>query len=241
MKKKELGTEIAQSYMETNQYDQVIHACKKYGKTNPKLWNQALLYFADQGPKSEEHLMVVMDQLNQMKSASPIQIIDTLSNSTHQLGAVQKMLVRQLTTQQHRIETDYKEIKEQIEMTKKIKEDILELQTKGKIFKGHRGLELPTVHFMSGHSYSVADIPDKNTNPHTREDFQNIQARMKSIRRHPDHSEFFRCLDRSDDPFSEVSTYLGRGLFDKQAPGSGPAELPQLDPDLFKDLGLKLI
>jgi len=209
---------------------------------NPKLWNQALIYLADQGPKSEEHLLTVLEQLNSMKSGSTIQIIDILSNSNHQLGAVQKMLVRQLTTQQHRIEEDYKEIKQQIEKTKKIKEDITELQTKGKIFKNHRHLTLPTVHFLSGHSFSVSEIPDKNTNPQTREEFQNLQARMKSLRaKAHDHSEFFRCLDRSEDPFSEVSTYLGRGLFDKLGSGGGPQELPQLDPNLFANLGLKLI
>lgn len=29
----------------------------KDGKTNPSLWGQALAYFANQGPKTEEHLL----------------------------------------------------------------------------------------------------------------------------------------------------------------------------------------
>jgi len=244
--KKELGTEIAQYYMESHQYDQVIHTCKKYGKTNPKLWDQALAYLADQGPTTEEHLLTVIEQLTQSKAANTIQIIDTLSNSNHQLGAVQKMLFRQLSTQQKRIEDDYKEISSNLANTKKIRQEITDLQTQGRVFKNHRGMELPTVHFLSGHSFSVADIPDKNKNPATSEEFALLQSKIKSMRsKAMDHAEFFRRLDRSvsqrDDPFTEVSTYLGRGLFDKQVGPSAVAELPQLDPNLFADLGLKLI
>lgn len=244
--KKELGTEVAQYYMETQQYDQVIQTAKKYGKTNPRLWDQSLLYFANEGPKTEDHLLSVLEQLNS-RHGSTIRIVDILSHAKepHLLGAVKNMLIRQLQTQQSAIESDYKEITTNIQKTKNIKEDIRSLQTTGRIFNNHRHLELPTVHFLSGHSYSVADIPDKNKDPQTIETFQILQAQLNSMKsKAMDHSEFFRTLDRSvgqkdEDPFSHVSAYLGRGLLDKQAGGAN--ELPSIDPNLFADLGLKLI
>lgn len=46
-------------------------------------------------------------------------------------------------------------------------------------------------------------------------------------------------LDASDDGFSVISTYLGRGLFQKT--DGGKDEIAELDPNIFSDLGLKMI
>jgi hypothetical protein len=51
--------EIAQYYMEKKSYNKLIETCKKYGKNNPKLWQQALIYFADQPASTAPHLKEV--------------------------------------------------------------------------------------------------------------------------------------------------------------------------------------
>lgn len=151
----------------------------------------------------------MLTNLEGSRAGDPIKILDVLANSNHELGVIQAMLGRHLQHQQKKIEEDFKEIRNHIEEIDNIKGTIQKLQTeyakkknnsfsrvhRAIVFDKHCGndYELPTVHFLSGDSFSLYDLPNKDFNPNTTKEYNNLSHRAKMLRvSSQNHNEFFR-------------------------------------------------
>jgi len=100
-------------------------------------------------------------------------------------------------------------------------------------------MDLPTVHFLSGNSYSLNELQKETICPATTEEYEGLKNRQRlSQASAQNHAEFFKQLEGNDDGFSVIATFLGRGVFDAIEGTAEKLVLPQLDPNLFADLGL---
>lgn len=229
--KLELHYDIVQYYMEQNDYENVIMACKKYGTTNNKdkdanIWIQVLNYFTTCSSTDREfndEIMHILQYIDHNDLLPPLIVVQILSqNSKMELGTIKEYLIRRLHQQQELIAQDQNLIKNYQTETKKMKDEIKDLQTNARIFQMSKctgcmlPLELPVVHFLCMHSYHYHCLPEKTRCPNCAaenrkviEIKQNLEASAK------DHNEFTRQLEGSTDGFSTVSDYFGRGIFSK--------------------------
>uniref|UniRef100_A0A3B4Z4R9 Vacuolar protein sorting-associated protein 11 homolog n=1 Tax=Stegastes partitus TaxID=144197 RepID=A0A3B4Z4R9_9TELE len=148
------------------------------------------------------------------------------------------------------IEDDERKIRQYREETAHLRSEIQELKTSAKIFQKTKcnmcnsPLELPSVHFLCSHSfhqhcfesYAESEAECPTCTPENRKvmDMLRAQDQKRDL-----HDHFNRQLRSSNDGFSVVADYFGRGVFNKltlvtDPPGS--KTIGSLDVNLQRDL-----
>lgn len=227
--KAQLYQQIVRYHMDHNDYDSIIDTCKRY-RSEPYLWVQALTYFAQREEDCKSHLIQVLDQIDEKNLIPPLLVIQTLAhNSTATLAVVKDYIIRRLVQEDEQIAEDERQIQTYVEGTSKIKEETHALKTKAKIFQVSKceicpnQLDLPSVHFLCGHSYhqhcfdSYADNDQECLTclPETRRIQDVIKAQDQQQSGRDLHEQFHHQLEMSSDGFSVVADYFGRGVFNK--------------------------
>ncbi|XP_072041834.1 vacuolar protein sorting-associated protein 11 homolog [Amphiura filiformis] len=225
--KGKLYQQILHYHMEHDEYDQIIDACKRYGTQDSNLWVQALSYFAGREDNCKQYIVEVLSQIDRRNLLPPLIVIETLAhNSTATLSVVKDYIIRRLQQENDQIADDERLIKQYREETEKMRTQIEEMKTNAKIFQvskcsvcNHK-LELPSVHFLCQHSYhqhcfdSYADndqeCPACAPENHKVLDIIKAQEQGRDL-----HEQFHRQLEKSQDGFSVVAEYFGRGVFNK--------------------------
>lgn len=225
--KAQLYQQILHYHMEHNSYDQIIEACKRYGNQDPHLWVQALSYFAAKEENCKPFIVEVLSQIDRRNLLPPLLVIQTLAhNSTATLSVIKDYIVRRLQQENDQIAEDERLIKQYREETKKMKGQIEEMKTSAKMFQVSKcsvcnhPLELPSVHFLCQHSYHQHCFESYAENeqecpaclPENRKVLDIIKAQEQSKDL---HEQFHRQLEKSQDGFSVVADYFGRGVFNK--------------------------
>ncbi|XP_036279042.1 vacuolar protein sorting-associated protein 11 homolog isoform X2 [Pipistrellus kuhlii] len=214
-------------YMQHEQYQQVIAVCERHGEQEPSLWEQALSYFARKEEDCKEYVAAVLKHIESKNLMPPLLVVQTLAhNSTATLSVIRDYLVQKLQKQSQQIAQDELRVRRYREETTRIRQEIQELKASPKIFQKTKcsicnsALELPSVHFLCGHSfhqhcfesYSESDADCPTCLPENRKVMDMIRAQEQ---RRDLHDQFQHQLKCSNDSFSVIADYFGRGVFNK--------------------------
>ncbi|KAL7981664.1 hypothetical protein Chor_005752 [Crotalus horridus] len=249
-----LFQQIMHYHMQNGQYRKVVEVCELYGEQEACLWEQALGYFAHKEEDCKEYIAAVLARIETKNLMPPLLVVQTLAhNSTATLSVIKDYLISKLQRQSCQIEQDEQKIQKYREETKRIRQDIEELKTSPKIFQKTKcsictsALELPSVHFLCGHSfhqhcfesYSESGSECPTCLPENRKVMDMIRAQEQ---KRDLHDQFQHQLKYSNDSFSVVADYFGRGVFNKltlltDLPPSKSAAV--LDANLQRDLLVK--
>ncbi|KAK3611536.1 hypothetical protein CHS0354_016470 [Potamilus streckersoni] len=226
--KAQLYQQILRYHMEHNEIPHVIDTCKKFGQHDPQLWVQALSYFAKKEESCKSQLMEVLSNIDKRNLLPPLLVIETLAhNSTATLSIIKDYIIRRLQLENDQIAEDERLIRQYREDTEKKRKQIEELKTTAKIFQNSKcsicshPLELPSVHFLcephSFHQHCLESYAENDTEcpvclPENRKIMDIIRAQEQS---RDLHESFHNQLERSQDGFSVVADYFGRGVFNK--------------------------
>ncbi|KAM5132463.1 vacuolar protein sorting-associated protein 11 homolog [Mantella aurantiaca] len=222
-----LFQQIMHYHMQNNQYQEVIEACKQYGEQESCLWEQALGYFARKEEDCKEHIATVLRHIESKNLMPPLLVVQTLAhNSTATLSVIRDYLIKKMQKLSTQTEEDERTVDKYREETARIRRDIHELRNGPKIFQKTKcsicssALELPSVHFLCGHSfhqhcfesYAETDSDCPTCLPENRQvlDMIRVQEEKKDLYDHFQHQ-----LKSSNDGFSVVAEYFGRGVFNK--------------------------
>ncbi|XP_068922726.1 vacuolar protein sorting-associated protein 11 homolog [Petaurus breviceps papuanus] len=222
-----LFQQIMHYHMQHEQYRQVIAVCERHGEQEPSLWEQALSYFARKEEDCKEYVAAVLKHIESKNLMPPLLVVQTLAhNSTATLSVIKDYLVQKLQKQTQQIEKDELRVRRYREETTRIRQEIQELKTSPKIFQKTKcsictsALELPSVHFLCGHSfhqhcfesYSESDADCPTCLPENRKVMDMIRAQEQ---KRDLHDQFQHQLKYSNDSFSVIADYFGRGVFNK--------------------------
>ncbi|XP_042136697.1 vacuolar protein sorting-associated protein 11 homolog isoform X2 [Peromyscus maniculatus bairdii] len=246
-----LFQQIMHYHMQHGQYRQVIAVCERHGEQDPSLWEQALSYFARKEEDCKEYVAAVLKHIENKNLMPPLLVVQTLAhNSTATLSIIRDYLVQKLQKQSQQIAQDELRVRRYREETTRIRQEIQELKSSPKIFQKTKcsicnsALELPSVHFLCGHSfhqhcfesYSESDADCPTCLPENRKVMDMIRAQEQ---KRDLHDQFQHQLKCSNDSFSVIADYFGRGVFNKLTLLTDPptARLtPSLEAGLQRDL-----
>ncbi|KAK3522019.1 hypothetical protein QTP70_021383 [Hemibagrus guttatus] len=250
--KGKLYQQIMHYHMQNEEYSKVVDACKRYGDKEVCLWEQALGYFARKEEDCKAYISEVLQHIDQNNLMPPLLVVQTLAhNSTATLSVIKDYLINKLQRESKQIEEDERKIQQYREETAHLRSEIQELSTSAKIFQKTKcsmcnsPLELPSVHFLCGHSfhqhcfesYAESEAECPTCTPENRKvmDMLRAQEQKRDL-----HDLFNRQLRSSNDGFSVVADYFGRGVFNKLTlitdPPGGKAGSGSLEADLQRDL-----
>ncbi|XP_063528261.1 vacuolar protein sorting-associated protein 11 homolog isoform X3 [Pongo pygmaeus] len=222
-----LFQQIMHYHMQHEQYRQVITVCERHGEQDPSLWEQALSYFARKEEDCKEYVAAVLKHIENKNLMPPLLVVQTLAhNSTATLSVIRDYLVQKLQKQSQQIAQDELRVRRYREETTRIRQEIQELKASPKIFQKTKcsicnsALELPSVHFLCGHSfhqhcfesYSESDADCPTCLPENRKVMDMIRAQEQ---KRDLHDQFQHQLKCSNDSFSVIADYFGRGVFNK--------------------------
>ncbi|XP_048417987.1 vacuolar protein sorting-associated protein 11 homolog isoform X2 [Stegostoma tigrinum] len=247
-----LYQQIMHYHMQNDEYAKVIETCERYGEQEVCLWEQALGYFARKEEDCKEYISSVLQHIDRNNLMPPLLVVQTLAhNSTATLSVIKDYLINKLQQESDHIAEDERRIKQYREETKKIQEEIEELKSSAKIFQKPKcsmcnsPLELPSVHFLCGHSfhqhcfesYAEHDSECPTCMPENRKVMDMIHAQEQKLDLHDKFQHQLKC---SKDGFSIIADYFGRGVFNKLTlitdPLPGRAATANLDVGLQRDL-----
>jgi len=216
--------EIVQYYMEHNEYENIIRACKKYGDKDPNLWVQVLTYFARKDEDCQKEITEVLTYVDRDNLLPPLLVIQILSQKqSATLSLIKDYICRRLQQESQLIAEDYRQIRNYKEETKKMRSEIHELKTSARIFQLNKctyctsPLDLPAVHFLCMHSFHQRCLGENESEcPVCAPQNKKILEIKRSLEENVgQHDQFFKQLEGSADGFTTVSDYFGRGIFNK--------------------------
>ena len=226
--RKGLHSQILKLHIELGDINSALATCRKFGPQNPNLWIQALQSMASEDTEaSEEHMAEILNTIEDQGLMSPLLVIRALAGSPlTNFGVVRKYLLSVYQTEEQQINEHQRVIAQYGDDTSKVRVRIAELANESAVLQQtkcsacHHNLEQPTIHFMCGHSYhqhcfqSYSD--SESECPACNEDNKKIMDIVKSQQQSREqHDAFHSQLEKSDDGFSVVAEYFGRGVFRK--------------------------
>ncbi|XP_053208059.1 vacuolar protein sorting-associated protein 11 homolog [Panonychus citri] len=152
---------ILDYYIEVDDVNMIVDTCEKFSEEDERLWVRAFWYFAKIPEIEMSHLHRVLEEVDKRNLIPPISVIDILSTNSPNatLTAIKDYLVRWLTKTSETVTKNNELISEYQESTEKMRDEIESIRTQPKIFQSSRcssckmHLELPSIHFLCGHSY----------------------------------------------------------------------------------------
>lgn len=112
-----------------------------------------------------------------------------------------------------------------------MREELQELRTEARIFQLSKctactsALDLPAVHFLCMHSFHQRCLGDNEKEcPVCAPQYRTLMEMKRNLEQNAnDHDRFFQHVRNSDDGFSVIAEYFGRGIFNKQQKASRSA------------------
>eukprot|EP00124_Ichthyophonus_hoferi_P000529 Ihof_evm7s20 gene=Ihof_evmTU7s20 len=198
--KAKLYSNIVQYCMSKKDYAQVIAKCQKYGQQDPTIWIMVLLLFSSSEHNCRKELAEVLVHIERKNLLPPLLVVETLSkNSSVTLTVVRDYLVRCLKAATLDISEDERLIEHYRNETAKIRLKIETLRETPKLIQTSqctacsRPLELPTIHYMCGHSYHIVCLGDDKDCPMCQPDACKVTEMLRSQERTAtDHEKFFK-------------------------------------------------
>eukprot|EP00887_Chlorella_sp_A99_P001223 scaffold14.g1223.t1 len=226
-----LYREAAGVLMESGDWDGLISTCEAHGDArtggDPQLWHDALRYFrrvgAQQRADCSWHVQQVLQRIEAGNLLPPLVVLQVLSqNPAFKLSLVKGYVTRQLQAENRAIKADAEEAEHLAGEVGRAREALARLQTEPVVFQASRDsqtsvpLELPSVHFLCGHSFNLRTLGDSDAPPQCplcaaeQRKTQDLVASNKASA--ADCNAFFKQLRAAPDGFAVVADFFGRGL-----------------------------
>uniref|UniRef100_L7M659 Vacuolar protein sorting-associated protein 11 homolog n=1 Tax=Rhipicephalus pulchellus TaxID=72859 RepID=L7M659_RHIPC len=221
--KAKLYHQILAYHIDQHDYDGVIKLCEKFGIYDPNLWIQALGFFA-RAEGASQHLATVLQQVEKGRLLPPVLVVEMTRPAP--LSSLRDYLVRHLQAESRQLDEHQRLITQYRQETERVRQEMNDLRNGPRIFQDakcsgcNHQLELPSVHFLCGHSYhqqcfenyaeNDTDCPECLPQHSKVLDILRSQEQSRNL-----HEDFHHQLERSEDGFSVVADYLGRGLFQR--------------------------
>ncbi|CAK9235224.1 unnamed protein product [Sphagnum troendelagicum] len=235
--KMKLYKEVLACYMKDGDYAGLISTCKRLGDAGPgsdlSLWNDVLVYFGERGENCANEVKEVLVHIERDNLLPPLIVLQKLAkNPALTLSVVKEYIARQLQLETRLLDEDRKAIEKYQEETATMRAEVQELRSRARIFQLSKctactsSLDLPAVHFLCMHSFHQRCLGDNEkecpvcapANRHVLDMKRNLEANAN------DHDRFFQSLRNSEDGFSVIAEYFGRGILNK-APQRGGAPI----------------
>lgn len=216
-----LYNDIIQYFMEQNDYYNIIQTCLKNGSDDRNMWIQVLSFFANGDLPFESEIQTLLNRIEKDDILPPLMVIQILSKKKTTLGTLKEYLTKRLGQEQSQINEDLEHIKINQDETGKMRSELEQLKTTAKIFQVatctycSSQLDLPSVHFMCGHSFHqrcLTDVDDCSACSKKHRDI--AEKKSKYDEGTGNHEAFFTQLkNNQNNGFFVVSEYFGRGIF----------------------------
>ncbi|XP_024520888.1 vacuolar protein-sorting-associated protein 11 homolog [Selaginella moellendorffii] len=229
--KKRLFKEVMSCYMKDSDYRGLISCCERLADTSrggdPSLWADVLAYFGERGEDCSKEVKEVLGYIEQYSLLPPLVVLQTLSkNPTLTLSVVKNYIATQLKQESRQIEDDRKTIQKYDEDNRLMRAEIEELRTKPRVFQLSKCtactsiLDLPAVHFFCMHSFHQRCLGDNEKECPVCAPSNHTLLEMKRnlAQNATDHDRFFQLVRNSDDGFSVIADYFGRGMLSTHRP-----------------------
>lgn len=211
-------------HIKKNDPEAVMEVCTKFGEDEPNLWVDALCFFSQSDPSSQ-NLVTILSVIEEKRLLSPILVIRILSKSPNAPVSILKdFFVRFLTKESEMIAENERLIHQLKDETEKMRQSIQKMRSEPKVFQAIKcsscgtTLELPSVHFFCNHSFHhhcFQRLDPGNDCPLCLPENEQILKLIKSRENNSDLViQFQEQLARADsDVIAIVSNYLSKGLF----------------------------
>ncbi|XP_052743338.1 vacuolar protein sorting-associated protein 11 homolog [Bicyclus anynana] len=214
-------------HLRSGDAESALGVCRKRGAACPRLWLDVL--WAPPPPACLPELLHVAAT---EKLLSPIQIIDCLASTpNYTLGDVRKYLMDVLKSEDDVITREQELAAKYKSEIESMKSQIQVIQYEAMTFQSSRctacnkPLELPTVHFLCQHSYHQDCFQMYCESEHECPSCATSSGRSRASLPPPPAAEQLHSRLQADrDPFTVVSEYFGRGLFNKVTVVTEPPE-----------------
>lgn len=210
-------------------WDALLALCEKHGDDSlggdSQLWHLALSRVsspAAAGPNTEAALKQLLILIDKHSALPPLTVLPVLAKNPHlQLGLVKEYVMKLLESERAAINEDSEEIariEKEIDAHEKA---IDKLENEPQVFQATKDsqtgapLELPTVHFLCGHSFNLRTLgdPDDPKCPLCEPEHKRVQDMQCSfLATAMDRDSFFRQLKASEDGFGFIAQAFGKGI-----------------------------
>ncbi|KAJ3437722.1 vacuolar protein sorting-associated protein 11 [Anaeramoeba flamelloides] len=215
--------EILQLYIQFKDQDKIIEACKKYGKKNPELWIFVLEDIINTKGPNTELIKMVLKSIEENSLLSPLRTIQLLSNNnTITLGVINEYLKNVFNQQFQNLNSTQLNLKLIEKETESVNNEIKKKITEPQFFgltlcsKCKSPLEIPTIHFLCGHSIHERCLPTLETVCPIctySEKFEKENEQFENSFELLNNSENFeKQFQDSDDSFLFLTQYFGTEL-----------------------------
>lgn len=226
--KMKLFKEVMACYMQDKDYQGLIACCKRLADSSrggdSSLWADVLQYFGERGEDCSKEVKEVLVYVEKDNLLPPLIVLQTLAkNPTLTLSVVKDYIARQFQQISQLIEEDQKTIDKYQKETITMRKEVQDLRTNARIFQLSKcsgctsSLDLPAVHFLCMHSFHQRCLGDNEKEcPVCAPGNRTLLDMKRNLEQNAsDHDRFFQLLRNSDDGFSVIAEYFGRGILNK--------------------------
>ena len=228
--------EIISHYRDKNDSEKIIETCSRFSSQDPSLWITGFTYFInnekenggnnnnDNNNNNIKCIQLCLREISKLNLIPPLMVVELLSQSDVELSVIREYIINDLALQNQEIEQDEQSINELQNQIEEMKKSIRDLTTKPKTFQATKcsaclaPLELPTIHFLCGHSLHERCLYNKSSPkcPKCSQQHKQIFEKQEMMQRSKgDHDSFFgqlKAAHSTGDAFNTVAEYFGRGV-----------------------------
>ncbi|TQN70843.1 Vacuolar protein sorting-associated protein 11-like protein, partial [Colletotrichum shisoi] len=221
--------DIFRSYTSAKDTRGAIKALRKYGPEEPQLYPAALAYLTSDPRILEEagseELSAVLNKIDKDGLMAPLQVIQTLvgqsgsSGGVATMGMIKPYLHDTIERERKEIAANRRRISAFRVETEQKRAELADLGSKPAVFQSTRcavctaPLDLPAVHFLCKHSFHQRCLRAEGECPQCANDNATIRALRKTQIETASKHELFKAeLERSEDRFSTIAEWFGRGV-----------------------------
>ncbi|KAH9288078.1 hypothetical protein KI387_032195 [Taxus chinensis] len=243
--KMKLYKEVISCYMQDSDHEGLIACCKRLGDSSrggdPSLWEDVLKYFGELGEDCSKEVKEVLVYIERDDLLPPIIVLQILAkNPCLTLSVVKDYVARKLEQESKLVEEDRKSIDKYQEETAAMRKEVQELRTNARIFQLSKctgctfTLDLPAVHFMCMHSFHQRCLGDNEKEcPVCAPQNKTLLEMKRSLEQNAkDHDRFFQLVRNSNDGFSVIANYFGRGVMNKTKDGNSSSNRSNTGPSI---------
>jgi vacuolar protein sorting-associated protein 11 len=221
---------------DNSDWEGLLELCERYGNApsggDPEVWRDALerLSSPAAGPSSAGPLRKLLARIETAAVLPPLAVLPVLARNPHlKLDLVKDYVTRALEAENRAIVHDLDEAKRLQAEVEEAENAVKRLTIEPVVFQASRDaqtgapLELPSVHFLCGHSFNLRTLGDGVESgsaqcplcaPETRR-LEELQRSHRAAA--ADKDSFFKQLRAAPDGFALITEYFGKGMLNNSS------------------------
>ena len=191
----------------------------EHGEEEHSLWINLLTYFSHMKKIDEKRLRSVLTYIEEHHIMPVLSVLDALSKcESITLDLMKDYILKELEESHNQQEQNRSYIDDLKKKNQEMSDEIIKLQTSCKVFQqqycancGDK-LDVPTVHYMCGHSFHQRCVADRSEGCPKCHLSQQTLHRAKSPKSDMEN-DYLNDLQNGSDGFQVSANYIAKGLF----------------------------